>query len=58
MQNYKIVITPDSQNLKKELNNYIWTEKNSKPIDDFNHLIDAARYYTDYHIRASAFFVK
>jgi len=46
MQDYEIVITEDSHNLSKELSNYIWNDKKAGvPIDDFNHLIDAARYY-------------
>jgi phage terminase large subunit len=49
MKRYKIFITPRSKNLEKELRNYKWTEdKNgnllNKPIDAFNHAIDAARY--------------
>ncbi len=46
MQGYEIIITENSYNLAKELNNYIWNDKRAGiPIDDFNHLIDAARYY-------------
>jgi len=46
MQDYEIVITEGSHNLAKELNNYIWDDKKAGiPIDDFNHLIDAMRYY-------------
>jgi phage terminase large subunit len=46
MQDYEIVITQDSTNLIKELRNYIWSDKKSgTPIDLFNHLIDALRYY-------------
>ena len=46
MQGYEIIITERSFNLAKELNNYIWDDKRAeKPIDDFNHLIDAMRYY-------------
>jgi len=46
MQDYELVITEDSHNLSKELSNYIWNDKKAGvPIDDFNHLIDAARYY-------------
>ena len=45
MQGYELVVTPESANLKKELNNYIWNDKKSTtPVDDYNHLIDAARY--------------
>jgi phage terminase large subunit len=45
MQAYKIIVDPQSYNLKKELNNYVWNDKKSTtPVDDYNHLIDAARY--------------
>lgn len=46
MQDYEIVITDNSYNLAKELNNYIWDDKKAGvPIGEFNHLIDAMRYY-------------
>jgi len=46
MQDYEIVITEGSYNLAKELNNYIWNDKKAGiPIDGFDHLIDAGRYY-------------
>jgi phage terminase large subunit len=46
MQDYDIVITEGSYNLAKELNNYIWNDKKAGiPIDGFDHLIDAGRYY-------------
>jgi phage terminase large subunit len=49
MQKYRIIVTGRSKNLIKELNNYIWLDKKSDvPIDDFNHLIDPARYAVDY----------
>lgn len=45
MQDYEIIITPESLNLQKELRNYVWLDSGSKlVIDDFNHGIDAARY--------------
>ena len=49
MQKYTIIVHPESKNLIKELNNYIWLDKKSDtPIDDFNHLIDPIRYAVDY----------
>jgi phage terminase large subunit len=46
MQDYEHVLTEDSPNLEKEFNNYIWSDKKAGvPIDAFNHLIDAGRYY-------------
>jgi phage terminase large subunit len=45
MQDYQLIIDPDSINLIKELNNYVWNDKKSgTPIDMYNHLLDAARY--------------
>lgn len=45
MLDYELIIDPNSPNLRKELNNYVWHDKKSKtPIDAWNHLIDAIRY--------------
>jgi phage terminase large subunit len=45
MQDYEIIVTPESHNLQKEMRNYVWLDSGSKlVIDDFNHCIDAGRY--------------
>lgn len=45
MQDYEMIIHPDSYNLELELSNYCWNDKKREiPMDGFNHLIDAARY--------------
>lgn len=44
MKDYHLVIDPSSTNLIKELNNYAWLDKGTKPIDAWNHCIDATRY--------------
>ncbi len=45
MLEYKIIVTPESNNLKKELRNYAWSNKKAGiPKDDFNHGIDSVRY--------------
>jgi phage terminase large subunit len=45
LQDYTIVVTPDSKNIKIELNEYAWNDKKADlPIDDWNHAIDAIRY--------------
>lgn len=45
LKRFKLNITSSSQNLKKELMNYKWSEKDpTSPIDAFNHCIDAIRY--------------
>ena len=49
MKQFKINVTSDSINLIRELRNYKWDENRqgetlTKPIDNWNHLIDSARY--------------
>lgn len=49
IQDYKIIIHPRCVNFITEISNYTWDEdkfgnKVNKPIDDFNHLMDAMRY--------------
>lgn len=50
LQNYEIIIHPDCEGLIVELENYTWQKDKftnlyiNKPIDDFNHYIDALRY--------------
>jgi phage terminase large subunit len=51
LQDYDLIIDPESINLVKELNNYSWLEKKSRtPVDKFNHLIDALRYAVSYQL--------
>lgn len=50
LQRYKINVTRRSTALIEELQSYKWEEnkdgkKTNKPIDDFNHAIDALRYF-------------
>lgn len=49
IQDYKIIIHPRCVNFITEISNYTWDKdkfgnKINKPIDDFNHLMDAMRY--------------
>lgn len=49
MQQYKIIIHPRCVNFLTEIQNYMWDKDKfdnviNKPIDDFNHLMDAMRY--------------
>ncbi|WP_431732646.1 PBSX family phage terminase large subunit [Clostridium botulinum] len=51
IQDYKIYVHPKCENTIVELNNYVWDTKEgqilNKPIDDYNHLMDALRYATE-----------
>ena len=52
LQDYDLVIDPNSTNLIKELNNYRWLERKSNtPIDKYNHLLDAVRYAVGYQLQ-------
>ena len=49
IQDYKIIIHLRCVNFLTEISNYTWDEdkfgaKINRPIDDFNHLMDAMRY--------------
>jgi len=51
MQDYELIITPESTNIAKELNNYIYADKGSKLyVDNYNHAIDGIRYNVIYHL--------
>jgi phage terminase large subunit len=60
IQNYKIIIHPRCVNFLTEINNYTWQEdkfggKLNKPVDDFNHLLDAMRYALEDIMRGNVF---
>lgn len=47
LEEYEIIVTPESINLQRQLNNWIWLDKKGEiPIDEDDDLIDAGRYYT------------
>ena len=51
MQDFEIIVDPDSINIGKELNNYVYADKGSKLyVDSFNHSIDGTRYNITYHL--------
>ena len=51
MQDYELIVCPESINIAKELNNYIFSDKSSKLyVDAYNHAIDAIRYNVIYHL--------
>lgn len=46
MWDYEIIVDPESYNLHRNLNNWIWLDKKGEiPIDEEDDLIDAGRYY-------------
>lgn len=60
IRDYKIVIHPRCVNFLTEISNYTWDtdkfgKKINKPIDDFNHLMDAMRYALESFMRGNTF---
>lgn len=60
IQDYEILIHPRCVNFITEISNYTWDRdkfenKLNKPIDDFNHLMDAMRYALEGFIRGETF---
>jgi phage terminase large subunit len=60
IQDFKIIVHPRSVNFLTEISNYTWDEdkfgkKINKPIDDFNHLLDAMRYGMEEFIKGETF---
>jgi len=53
MQDYEIIVDRSSKGVMKEFNNYVWQDKNEKPIDSYNHFCDAIRYGLQYLIQGS-----
>ena len=62
MQDYHLVVSPESTNIAKELNNYVYSDKGSKLyVDSYNHSIDGIRYNIIYHLdnpNAGKYFVQ
>lgn len=55
IQEFKIIVHPRCVNFITEISNYTWDEdklgnKINRPIDDFNHLMDAMRYAVEKYI--------
>tara|TARA_R100001594_G_scaffold31636_1_gene58910 strand:- start:2219 stop:3262 length:1044 start_codon:yes stop_codon:yes gene_type:complete len=62
MQDYQLIVSPESTNIAKELNNYVYADKGSKLyVDSYNHAIDGVRYNVIYHLdnpNAGKYFVQ
>ncbi len=59
IQDYEIIIHPQCVNFITEISNYTWAKdkfgnKLNKPIDDFNHLMDAMRYALERYIKTNS----
>lgn len=60
IQDYKIIIHPECVNFITEISNYMWDKDKfdnpvNKPVDDFNHLMDAMRYALESYSKGPTF---
>ena len=61
LQDFHLIIHPRCVNFLTEIGNYSWDKDNktgkvlNKPIDDFNHLMDAMRYGAEDYIKGEVF---
>ena len=60
IQDYKIIIHPRCVNFITEISNYMWDKDKfdnpvNKPVDDFNHLMDAMRYALESYSKGPIF---
>ena len=60
IQDYKIIIHPRCVNFITEISNYMWDKGKfdnavNKPVDDFNHLMDAMRYALEDYTKGPTF---
>ena len=60
IQDFHIIIHPRCVNFLTEISNYTWDtdkfgKKLNKPIDDFNHLMDAMRYALEDMVKGETF---
>ena len=60
IQDYKIIIHPRCVNFITEISNYMWDKDKfdnpvNKPVDDFNHLMDAMRYALESYSKGLTF---
>jgi phage terminase large subunit len=54
VQDYEMIVDRNSHGIIRELNNYIWQERNAKPIDNYNHFMDALRYALQFLIQGKS----
>lgn len=57
---YEIIVNAHLVEYMTEFNNYCWAvdkdgKATNKPVDDFNHFIDALRYSVEHHMRNASF---
>jgi len=54
VQDYEMIVDRNSHGIVRELNNYIWQERNAKPVMAYDHFLDAIRYSLQYLVQGKS----
>lgn len=54
VQDYEMIVDKNSHGIVRELNNYIWQERNAKPVMAYDHYLDAIRYALQYLVQGKS----
>ena len=54
VQDYEMIIDKNSHGIVRELNNYVWQERNAKPVMAYDHYLDAIRYALQYLVQGKS----
>ena len=54
VQDYEMIVDKSSHGIVRELNNYVWQERNAKPIAAYDHYLDAIRYSLQYLVQGKS----
>jgi len=54
MQDYEIIVDKNANGIIRELNNYVWQERNAKPVMAYDHYLDSIRYGLQYLVQGKS----
>ena len=54
VQDYEMIVDKNSHGIVRELNNYVWQERNAKPVMAYDHYLDAIRYALQYLVQGKS----
>ena len=54
VQDYEMIVDKNSHNIVRELNNYVWQERNTKPSQGYDHFMDSIRYGLQYLVQGKS----
>ena len=54
VQDYEMIVDRNSHGIVRELNNYVWQERNAKPVMAYDHYLDSIRYALQYLVQGKS----